>query len=497
MARWLGIDVSADALRGVIVRTALRKLEIERYVEIPLTGPETGAARTLELTDAARNLLAAAGGMPDGIIAAMPGRDVSLRTVELPAAARKRLGEVLPFELEALLPYDPREAVIDHQPITDGPTTIKLLAAAVVRTKVVAELERLRELGLEPRELAAGAASLDGLVGLAEALPATGAALLVELADRHIDVCAIVDGRCIGARTIDVGMLDMPGAGDEARRELSRTLAALRAAGLPNGIQAWFCGSGANGQGVREWLTHALGQDVQPLELPAPATGRSASAPTFARALALAARPAAGRRRIDLRKGDLAPTASVGQLGSQLNVALIGAVIVVASAMFALKMQQILLVSEEDALAAELASVTKEVLGESIDDAALAEAKIKNPKSSDPLPRFDAFDAVAALSASVPEGVSHEVRRLRIEIADEKAEGRFELQGALESLGKRDELVAALEKHPCFKDIQPGKTNVVAGEAKGIAYQIEAKLQCPGEGGPEGKKKSKSEESQP
>ena len=165
--------------------------------------------------------------------------------------------------------------------------------------------------------------------------------------------------------------------------------------------------------------------------------------------------------------------------------------------MFALKMQQILLVSEEDALAAELASVTKEVLGESIDDAALAEAKIKNPKSSDPLPRFDAFDAVAALSASVPEGVSHEVRRLRIEIADEKAEGRFELQGALDSLGNRDALVAALEKNPCFKDIQPGKTNVVAGEAKGIAYQLEAKLQCPGEGGPEGKKKSKSEEARP
>jgi general secretion pathway protein L len=497
MARWLGIDVSSLALRGAVIRTALRKLEVERYVEIPLTGPEEGPARTLELTDAVRNLLAAIGAAPDGVVTSISGKDVSLRTVELPAAARKRIGEVLPFELETLLPYDPHDAVIDHQPISEDAAGVRLLAAAVLKTKVVAELQRWNEIGLDPRELAAGAAGLDGLVGLAPAIAAGGAALLVELGDHHIDVCAIAAGRCAGARTLDVGMLDMPGAADEARRELQRTVAALRASGLPAELPAFFCGSGADGQGVQEWLSHALGRDVQPLELPAPATGRAERAPTFARALALAARPASGKRRIDLRKGDLAPTASAGSIGSQINVAIIGAVAVVVTAMFALKAQQSLLVAEEEALTEELASVTKEVLGESIEDVALVEARIKNPKSNDPLPRFDAFDALAALSTSMPGSVSHEVRRLRVEIADEKAEGRFELQGALDSLGQRDELVAALEKHPCFKDIQPGKTNVTGGDTQRISYQIEAKLHCPGEGPAEKKKSGKNDEVAP
>jgi general secretion pathway protein L len=285
-------------------------------------------------------------------------------------------------------------------------------------------------------------------------------------------------------------MLDMPDAADEARRELQRTLTSLRAAGVAAELPAYFCGSGASGQGVREWLSHALGRDVQPLEVPAALTGRPTSPALFGRALSLAARAAFGRRRIDLRKGDLASSVSAGQLGSHLNVAMVGAVAVVVAAMFSLKAQQSLLVAEEEALTSELASVTKEVLGEAIEDAALAEAKIKNPKSSDPLPRFDAFDAVAALSASIPSDVIHEVRRLRVEIADEKGEGRFELQGSLDSLGHRDALVATLDGHPCFKDIQPGKTNTTGAEK--IAYQLEAKLQCPGEGSADGKKKSKA-----
>jgi general secretion pathway protein L len=408
------------------------------------------------------------------------------------------LGEVLPFELEALLPYDPHDAVIDHQPITDDATGVRLLVASVLKTKVVAELSHWREMGLEPRELAAGAASLDGLAGLAPGISATGSALIVELGDHHMDICALSGGRCAGARTIGVGMLDMPDAADEARRELQRTLASLRAAGVEADLPIFFCGSGAGGEGVREWLSHAFGRDALPLELPAATTGRSAASPMFGRALALAARAAFGRRRIDLRKGDLASTVSTGQLGSQLNVAVIGAVVVAVTAMFSLKAQQSLLVAEEEALSAELSTVTKDVLGEAIEDVEVVEEKIKNPKSTDPLPRFDAFDAVAALSSAIPSEVSHEVRRLRVEIADEKAEGRFELQGSLDSLGHRDALVAALEGHPCFKDIQPGKTNVApGGETQRIAYQIEAKLQCPGEGGPEGKKKSKSEESQP
>src|SRR3954451_8844505 len=166
MARFLGIDIGDNAVRGVLVRSSLRKLEVERYLEIPLTEAPLSPGRLPELAEAGRNLLRALSVAPDAIISSVPGEETSLRVLELPAAARKRIAEVLPFELETMLPYDPHEAIIDYQPIATEHGTLRVLSASVLRPHVSAALEHLRQIGLEPRELAAGAAALDGVCNL-------------------------------------------------------------------------------------------------------------------------------------------------------------------------------------------------------------------------------------------------------------------------------------------------------------------------------------------
>jgi hypothetical protein len=149
--------------------------------------------------------------------------------------------------------------------------------------------------------------------------------------------------------------------------------------------------------------------------------------------------------------------------------------------MFSLKATQARLVDEQAVLQEQLTSATKEVFDVAISDVEEADQRVNNPQSDDPLPRFDAFDALAALSASVPDEITHEVRRLTIDVADEKREGTMELQGALASIAQRDQLVGELSKHPCFRDNEKGKTSPARGEDM-IQYTIEAVVQCPGEG---------------
>src|SRR5687768_8251928 len=110
MARYLGIDITATSMRGVLVKSALRKAEVERYVEIPLTAAPGDPARGPELADAGASLLRALPASPDSIVAAVPGEITSLRPLELPNAARKRLAEIIPFELESVLPFEPSDA---------------------------------------------------------------------------------------------------------------------------------------------------------------------------------------------------------------------------------------------------------------------------------------------------------------------------------------------------------------------------------------------------
>ncbi len=493
MARFLGIDVGTTALRGALVRSALRKLEVERYVEIPLAEHPGSPGRMPELAEAGRSLLRALPASPDVIVASLPGEEVSLRVLELPAAARKRILEILPFELEAVLPYDPHDAVFDYQPIGTEANVLKVLVASVLPEHVSSALEGLRHAGLEPRELAAGAASLDGLCNLLPELREPGPILLVDLGEQRTDMCFLQAGVCVFARTIALGIEHLPGASEDVRRELQRTLTSFRGAGFESPKLVALCGPGAAAEGALDWIGDALSLPrAQALRLPAAAQAEAAPSPALGRAAALAARGAMGRRRINLRTGSFATKDARGQLVEHLNLIVTCAVIVVMTVMFSLKAKQIMLSDEQRALKGELASVTKEVFGRAISEAAEAETLARNPRSNDPLPRFDAFDALAAVSDAIKQDISHEVRRLVIEVADEKREGRLELQGVLSSLVQRDDIVSQLEKHPCFRDIQLGRTSPAGTNAR-INYQIEAVVQCPGEGDDtKGKKKTAS-----
>ena len=477
MARFLGIDIDDNALRGVLVRSTLRTLELDRYIEVPLTALPDSPGRMPELAEAGRNLLRALSIAPDAIIGGVAGEETSLRVLELPAAARKRIAEILPFELETLLPYDPHDAVVDFQPIASAEGILRVLTAAVLRPHVAATIELMRHAGLEPRELAAGAAALDGLSTLLPDLKVAGPVLVVDLSERRTDLCFLQSGHCVSARTLDFGVAAMPDAADALRQELQRTLASFRNAGFEAPQAVYLCGEGARTEGASAWIGNALGHEVKPLELPQAAHALTPPSPVFGRAAALAARAAAGGRRINLRSGEFAHRQTGNQLKQHVNMIAICAVVVVMAAMFSLKAQQKLLADEQAALRTELTTVTASVLGEAIDDPMLAEARVKNPRLTDPLPRFDAFDALSAVSASIKPEITHEVRRLLIEVADEKREGRLELQGSLDSLSQRDEIVGQLERHPCFHDIELGRTTPTGKENR-INYQLEAVVQC-------------------
>lgn len=307
MARFLGIDIGHTALRGVLVHSALRKVEVERYVEIPLTEAPGSPGRLPELLEAGRNLRTAIGGVSVQVVASVDGEHTSLRVLELPAAAKKRVAEVLPFELEAVLPYDPHEAIIDYQIIESTKDTLQVLAASVLHRHVDACLQELRHAGLDPRELAGGAAALDGATALVPELRAPGPILLLDFGDHRMDLCMLRDGHCAMARTIGFGIQDMPAAGDAAAQELQRTLAAFRSAGHPALETVYFSGAGSLAVGVIAWLSQAVGHDVKPLLLPAPTIAQTPASPVFGKAAALAARAVTPGHRIDLRKGEFVP----------------------------------------------------------------------------------------------------------------------------------------------------------------------------------------------
>lgn len=481
MARILGLDIGPTALRATLVQSSFRKTHVERYLQVPLTVTEPGASRRAELSEALAGLLQALGGTPDTVVAAMPGEFISLRTLELPASVAKRVGDVLPLELEALLPVSADLTVADWQPIRSTAESITVMAASVLRERVAEHLAELHALSIEPRDLAAGAVIFDGLAYLLPELK-TGTVALIDLDDTSVDLCVLDQGKCAFARTLSLGLSALPRHGEQFARGIQQTLAAYHAGDGGEITQAYLSGKGALTTGAAEWLTGQLGAPVQILMLPE-APNADFERPLFARATALAARAASSDKRINLRTGPFAIKRSAGALRAHVGLLSACAAAILFSLVFSVQARRSLLLEERDALQAELTSTTSSIFGKPITEVDALDSLLKNPRAGDPLPRFDAFDVVGAVSESIPTEINHDIRRIRIEIGDDKREGRFELQGALGSIEQRDAVAAKLEQHDCLHDIERGRTTPSRGQ-ENINYQLEAVIRCSGDPAP-------------
>lgn len=492
MARIVGLDIETDLLRAVCIKTSFRKVEIERYVSIPLHQTEPSESREAELQGALAELSQLLEGQPDVTVCALDGRHVSLRRLSLPKAAEKRAAEVLPFELEPLLPSDVEEVVIDHQPIATDPATqqVELLVATAPHQQVSAAIDQLQRQGIHPRVLCPAPVYLEELAPEAPADGAKPTYMYIELRRDSTEVAILKGERCLVARTLSARFKPAQGGLDQLVRSLKQTIASFRASGAPEPDGIYLAGEGAESHISAMWLSEQLGRPVEQVELPAAlAAPDEVVSPAYARAFGLAKRGTQSAKRLNLRQGQFSVTQGKAQWTRYANLAASCLVAVVVALMFSLKAQQSFLMDEHNRLQTQLAATTETVFGTAAPTADAAELLIKQTGNNDPLPRFDALDVLAAISESVAPEITHEVRRLRIEVADDKREGRIELQGMLTTIEQRDAFAAVLEKHPCFKDVEKGKTTSGRGNSY-INYQLEAVVQCPGEGSPAKKRRN-------
>ena len=482
MARILGLDIDRDSLRGVLIKTAFKRTEIEGFVQVPLSMKE-GPERLPELHAGLAELLRAIGKPPDIVHTALDGEQASLRVVELPLAAAKRAAEVLPFELESMLPFEVTDAVIDYQSIDTKDGEMRLLAAAALRERVREHLALFQDSPLEPRELAVGAAALDGLRALCPEL-AIGQHIVLELDNGESNFCALARGRTTFARTLSIGAAALPEGELLFYSAVRQTLAAYRATGAEPPERIYLGGQGPL-EDIAEELARQTGVTVELLSLPRTEKEGTPLPLPFTRAAALAGRGLSPGKRINLRIGEFTSARGRSDLASHLSLLAMCGVAVLLCLVFALKARQSSLVDEQNALTKQLGETSQLVFGKRETSALKVAALLKSPPNENPLPRFDAYDALAAISdavdgAGTPEPIVHEVRHIRIDLAEEKKEGKLELQGALASIEQSDDIVTQLKAHGCFKDIQRGRTST-GRTAEQINYQIEAKVQCPGE----------------
>jgi general secretion pathway protein L len=202
--RSVGVEMGAEAIRLVRIVGGLRQSRLEGWQVRPLPPPDRVDHRSA-VVQALRELAAAGWFNADQVVLSLPGDYVTTRVVTVPFQDPQKISQVLPFEIESLLPFDLDQVVISPAAVQMTPTGSRVLAVVLPKNRLTALLEMAAEAGVDPTVVEVGPAALARLarVTVPQAAESPEALLtVIELGDASTTLAVCRAGRLLSARTL-------------------------------------------------------------------------------------------------------------------------------------------------------------------------------------------------------------------------------------------------------------------------------------------------------
>lgn len=200
--RIIGLDLGSYSLKAVHLDSTFRGFQLVDYKERRVAAGTFDAEGSAADLEAVESWLKGEPAGPETVICAIPGDVVLTRFLELPFRDRKRIAEVVGFELEDHIPYDIDEVAYDYQIVSQGEDSSKVLMVAVPRERIEQYLRDLKEVGIDPKVLSFGPWAYVNLIPYLSPAPQEAIAV-VDIGHRRTDVCVVRDGAVEFVRTLN------------------------------------------------------------------------------------------------------------------------------------------------------------------------------------------------------------------------------------------------------------------------------------------------------
>ncbi|HEY2030755.1 MAG TPA: pilus assembly protein PilM [Myxococcales bacterium] len=474
MHRIVGLDVSQDEVRAAILSGGFRGASLEDVREARLP-PEGTPAERLAAGLAALALTPPIG-PEDAIAVALPGAMVAAHLVTLPFVDPKRIEQVLPAEVEGIIPFDLADVVWDYSILSAANGKTEILVGVVQKNVLREELARFSAAGIDPRVVTLGPFALAALVEKGSLTAPEGiSAVLLDTGPGRADLVLAQDGKVSLARALATLGPDAWASAASDEGAISRIAGfiardvkiSLRARNMtPSKIL--LAGPIAAMPGAAEKLSSDLQLPAEPLTLPA-------GGPAAAQALGLALRAQTPRGKINFRKDEFAFTRDLSQVRGQITrVAAAVTVLLVLSLVYGVARLSSLHAQAEgydDAVCA----ATKRILGACTTDYRQAIGRLSGGSSrAAGIPRVSAADVLAEVITHLPPDAPPLIQDL------ETTTTAVRIKGAVGGYDKVDAITSGLKKDKCFGEIKPPRSEK-ARDANGIVFSAEFPYTCSGE----------------
>ena len=212
-AECVGLDIGQTAIKAVRFRRRLTGRESVEYFHLPLPFGKPESSEPARLAGHLRNFLWQHGLYGSGdIVTALPCQDLFIRTLSFPFRDTTKLEQVVPFEVENLIPMAlddvamgsvvlPPKAVVDGNQKSNG---ADVLITAAPKDKVAEHLKFLAAADLKPAAIGVDGMALYSVTRFLqeEGAPVPGDLAIIDVGATKTTLCLIHEGRPAALRTV-------------------------------------------------------------------------------------------------------------------------------------------------------------------------------------------------------------------------------------------------------------------------------------------------------
>jgi len=213
IAECVGLDIGQTAFKAVRFRRRLTGRESVEYFHLPLPFSRPETAEPARLAGLLRNFLWQHGLYGSGdIVTALPCQDLFIRTLSFPFRDAAKLAQVVPFEVENLIPMSLDDVsmgtmVLPPREGSDQPQKAKgaeVLVTAAPRDKVAEHLKFLAAADLKPAAIGVDGMALYSVTQFLqeEGAHVPGDLAIVDVGATKTTLCLIREGRPALLRTV-------------------------------------------------------------------------------------------------------------------------------------------------------------------------------------------------------------------------------------------------------------------------------------------------------
>jgi hypothetical protein len=259
----LAIDIRHETIAAVLLNAGLKINTITSCAYIPLAGT---AEEPATLAESLENLLTEVNAVSANIVISLPSNETLFRILTVPFKEESKIRQILPFELEPILPIAADELVIGFQKeVVDEQSEV--LATAMERGRYDVYQQSFTDANCKPQLIVPGSFPIiHQLIASDDQMPEQ--ALVLDVDHGITTLYALVSGRIALVRSL-TGGADSDVDAEALALQIRQTLTAFKDVKSIdfNPVSAYVCGPDLQDPAVPNRIAEALDLPVRTVDL--------------------------------------------------------------------------------------------------------------------------------------------------------------------------------------------------------------------------------------